>query len=63
MSVSPTGPEASDIYVTNADSGTVSAINPATNTVTATINVGSEPIYVAVNPTGPIRPPDTPPII
>ena len=43
MAVSPTGPDAGDIYVTNDDSDTVSVINPATNTVIATIPVGSRP--------------------
>jgi uncharacterized repeat protein (TIGR01451 family) len=39
-------------YVTNFDDGTVSVIDTATNTVTATINVGSAPDGVAVNPAG-----------
>ncbi|MGH3266621.1 MAG: hypothetical protein ACRDNS_32075, partial [Trebonia sp.] len=51
--VSPTGPEAGEVYVSNETSGTVSVINPATITVTATITVGSEPAGVAVSPTGP----------
>ena len=33
------------VYVTNADSNTVSVIDPATNTVVATIPVGSESIW------------------
>jgi YVTN family beta-propeller protein len=55
VAVSPTGPEAGDLYVTNTIShgnGTVSVINPATNTVTATIPVGAFPSGVAVSPTG-----------
>jgi YVTN family beta-propeller protein len=43
VAVSPTGPEAGDIYVANGASDTVSVINPATNAVTSTINVGTEP--------------------
>ena len=39
------------IYVANNISGTVSVINPATNTVTATLTVGSDPVGVAVSPT------------
>ncbi|WP_240805642.1 YncE family protein [Streptomyces sp. A1547] len=39
-------------YVTNAFSGTVSVIDTATNTVTATIPVGSRPEGVAVTPDG-----------
>ncbi len=39
-------------YVTNAGSNTVSVIDAATNTVTATVNVGSNPEGVAVNPDG-----------
>jgi YVTN family beta-propeller protein len=37
-------------YVTNVGSGTVSVIDEATNTVTATIPVGSSPYAVAVDP-------------
>ena len=33
-------------------SNTVSVIDTATNTVTATVNVGSDPVGVAVNPDG-----------
>ncbi len=40
------------IYVSNSDSGTVSAIDPATNTVIATITVGSSPYGVAATPNG-----------
>lgn len=39
-------------YITNRNSNTVSVIDTATNTVTATVNVGSYPIGVAVNPAG-----------
>jgi YVTN family beta-propeller protein len=53
VAVSPTGPEAGDIYVSNETSGTVSVINPSTNTVVDTINVGLNPIGVAVSPNGP----------
>jgi YVTN family beta-propeller protein len=53
VAVSPTGPDAGDIYVSNYDSGTVSVINPGTNTVIDTINVGLHPSGIAVSPTGP----------
>ena len=53
MAVSPTGPEAGYVYVVNEDGDTVSVINPASNTVIATIPVGINPIGVAVSPTGP----------
>jgi len=52
MAVSPTGPDAGDIYVTNENSGSVSVINPSTDTVIDTITVGSTPDGVAVSPTG-----------
>jgi YVTN family beta-propeller protein len=39
-------------YVTNQGSSTVSVINTATNTFTATVHVGSGPGGVAVNPAG-----------
>jgi YVTN family beta-propeller protein len=39
-------------YITNQISNTVSVIDTATNTITDTISVGSEPIGVAVNPAG-----------
>ena len=39
-------------YITNTDSNTVSVIDTATNTVIATVNVGSYPFGVAVNPVG-----------
>ncbi len=53
LAVSPTGPQAGYIYVTNFNDGTVSLINPATNKVTATIEVGIHPMGVAVSPVGP----------
>jgi YVTN family beta-propeller protein len=39
------------VFVTNSGSGTVSVINTATDTVTATIGVGDSPYGVAVSPT------------
>jgi YVTN family beta-propeller protein len=39
------------VYVANSDSGTVSVIDPKTNTVVTTIPVGSSPTGVAINPT------------
>jgi len=39
-------------YITNGASETVSVIDTATNTVVATVGVGSGPIGVAVNPNG-----------
>ena len=53
MAVSPTGPEAGDIYVSTATGNTVSVIDPSTDTVIATIAVGTSPDGVAVSPTGP----------
>ena len=52
VAVSPTGPEAGDVFVANLNDDTVSVINPATDTV-STIPVGSEPPGVAASPTGP----------
>ena len=52
---SPTPPppsQTADAYVTNAGSDTVSVIDTATNTVTATIPVGSTPVRAAVTPDG-----------
>jgi YVTN family beta-propeller protein len=43
-------PAAGTVYVTNAEDGTVSVIDTATGTVTATIGVGSGPDGVAVDP-------------
>src|ERR1700683_1567577 len=53
VAVSPTGPEAGGVYVANEGTDTVSVINPATNTVTATIAVGTSPEGVAISPAGP----------
>ena len=39
-------------YITNSDDNTVSVINVATNTVTATITVGTDPYGVSVSPDG-----------
>ncbi len=39
-------------YITNSQSSTVSVIDTATNTVTATVPVGTYPSGVAVNPAG-----------
>jgi DNA-binding beta-propeller fold protein YncE len=46
VAVSPTGPEAGDVFVANSNGlpGTVSVINPTTDTVT----VGNGPMAVAV---------------
>jgi len=48
VAVSPTGPEAGDVYVANYNSDTVSVIDPTDNTVTTTIDVGKVPYGVAV---------------
>ncbi len=39
------------VWVANSADGTVSRIDPATNTVTATITLGGEPVAVAVSGT------------
>jgi YVTN family beta-propeller protein len=49
MAVTPAGSKA---YVGNYNSNTVSVINTATNTVTATVTVGNAPYGVAVTPDG-----------
>ena len=49
MAVSPNGLK---VYVANMDSNTVSVIDTATNTVSATVTVGSGPVGVAVSPNG-----------
>ena len=49
MAITPNG---NYVYVANYGSGTVSVINTATNNVTATVTVGSNPNGVAVNPNG-----------
>ncbi|WP_235550673.1 hypothetical protein [Paenibacillus sp. Soil750] len=43
-------PNTNRIYVTNTTNNNVSVINGITNTVVATIPVGSNPRSVAVNP-------------
>ena len=54
MAVSPTGPEAGDIYVIdNSGDDAVSVIDPSTNAVVDTIVVGDEPDQLAVSATGP----------
>ena len=40
MAIAAAGSDAGDIYVTNALDDDVSVIDPTTNTVTATIDVG-----------------------
>ena len=45
-------PDASRVYVANWNIGQVSVIDTATNTVAATINVGNQPAYLAVDPPG-----------
>jgi len=45
-------PDVSRIYVANNGNGTVSAINTATNTVAATINVGQQPTGICISPDG-----------
>ena len=45
-------PNGAYAYVTNFGIGTVSVINTATNTVTATVTVESGPFGVAVTPNG-----------
>ena len=39
-------------YITNSDDNSVSVIDTATNTVTATVSVGNNPWGIAVNPNG-----------
>jgi YVTN family beta-propeller protein len=53
--VSPTGPDAGDVYVSNAANGSsnVSVIDPSTDKVVATVPVGANPNGVAVSPNGP----------
>jgi YVTN family beta-propeller protein len=53
IAVSGAGPEAGDVYVANETSDTVSVINPANNTVVATVPVGSDPAAIAVIGAGP----------
>ena len=42
-------PNGSKVYTPSQTNSTVSVIDTATNTVTATVTVGSSPRYVAVN--------------
>ncbi|MFC9769407.1 YncE family protein [Rhodococcus jostii] len=49
VAITPGGTHA---YVANADGGSVSVIETATNTVTATIPVGASPFAVAITPNG-----------
>jgi YVTN family beta-propeller protein len=50
VAVSSTGPEVGDIYVANLESDDVSVIDPITNTVVNTIDVGDDPIGLAISP-------------
>ena len=45
-------PDGNFIYVANEHSNSVSVINTASNTITATIPVGSDPLGVSVSPNG-----------
>jgi YVTN family beta-propeller protein len=45
-------PDGSKVYVTNEDGNTVSVIATASNTVGATVAVGTDPVGVAVTPDG-----------
>lgn len=45
-------PDGSAVYVTNRDDNSVSVIDTATNTVTATVLVGGQPNYALVLPDG-----------
>src|SRR5258705_273252 len=47
--VTPAAPWA---YIANSESNNVSVIDTASNTVTATVEVGAGPVGVAVNPAG-----------
>jgi len=49
QSALPAGPYA---YITNSGNNTTYVIDTATNTVTATINVGNTPFSVAITPDG-----------
>jgi hypothetical protein len=65
LTISPTGPYAGDVFVGNpsyGSPGAVYVINPATNTVVDTINLGNvagiagfpvDALWMAVSPTGP----------
>ena len=43
-------PNGQSVYVTNQNGNSISVIDPATNTVTSTIAVGSHPIGIAATP-------------
>lgn len=45
-------PQIANAYITNAGSNTVSVLNTSSNSVTATIPVGPNPVSVAVSPSG-----------
>ena len=45
-------PDAQRVYVANGRGGTVSAIDAATNTVTATVPMGARPWGIALTPDG-----------
>ncbi|WP_406510602.1 beta-propeller fold lactonase family protein [Streptomyces sp. NBC_00212] len=47
-----TGPNGSTLYITNYASASVSVINTATNTVTTTVPVGTQPFGIVVTPNG-----------
>ena len=53
VAVSPTGPEAGDIYVTNFEGDNVSVFDPTTDKLVANIDVGYGPYAVAVAPSRP----------
>jgi YVTN family beta-propeller protein len=50
--IAPASPLAQNAYITNSGDSTVSVIHTPTNTVIATILVGSEPLGVAATPDG-----------
>ncbi len=52
LALLPVGANAQNAYITNQGNGTVSVINTATNTVTATVPIGTQPYGVAVTPDG-----------
>jgi YVTN family beta-propeller protein len=47
-----TKPQVHLVYTTNAGSNSVSVIDPSTNTVTATVPVGSDPVQTVLTPNG-----------
>src|SRR5215470_13460234 len=50
--LAPASTRAQTAYITNQNSNTVSVIDTATNTVSATIPIGPSPLGVAVSPDG-----------